>query len=166
MQAGKGEIVIYQEKEGQLAIEVKLEDETLWLSQRQMGDLFEKDANTIGAHIRTIYAEDELDESVTATTFTVPQQEGKRTINRNIKFYNLDVILSVGYRVSSKRGTAFRKWANAVLKGYLIKGYSHNEKLLSLRLVPGKKWSSISCRRIPQTRGQRAGGVDTYDRRE
>lgn len=130
MQAGKGEIIIYQENEGQLAIEVKLEDETLWLSQRQMGDLFEKDANTIGAHIRTIYAEEELDESVTATKFTVSQQEGTRTINRNIKFYNLDVILSVGYRVSSKRGTAFRKWANAVLKDYLVKGYSHNEKLL------------------------------------
>lgn len=130
MQAGKGEIIIYQENEGQLAIEVKLEDETLWLSQRQMGDLFEKDANTIGAHIRSIYADEELDESATETTFTVPQQEGKRTINRNIKFYNLDVILSVGYRVSSKRGTAFRKWANAVLKDYLVKGYSHNEKLL------------------------------------
>ncbi len=130
MQTGKGEIVIYQETEGQLAIEVKLEDETLWLSQKQMGDLFEKDANTIGAHIKHIYAEAELDENATATTFTVPLQEGKRTINRNVKFYNLDVILSVGYRVSSKRGTAFRKWANTVLKDYLIKGYAHNEKLL------------------------------------
>ena len=96
MQTGKGEIIIYQEIEGQLAIEVKLEDETLWLSQKQIGDLFEKDANTIGAHIRNIYAEEELDESTTATTFTVPQQEGKRIISRNVKFYNLDVILSVG----------------------------------------------------------------------
>ena len=130
MQTGKGEIVIYQEPEGQLATEVKLEDKTLWLSQKQMGDLFEKDANTIGAHIKHIYADAELDENATVTTFTVPLQVGKRTINRNVKFYNLNVILSVGYRVSSKRRTAFRKWANTVLKDYLIKGYAHNEKLL------------------------------------
>ena len=135
MRQGKGEIIIYQEKEGQPVIEVTLEDETLWLSQKQMGDLFEKDANTIGAHIRKIYAEEELDESATATTFTVPLQAGRRTINRNVKFYNLDVILSVGYRVSSRRGTAFRKWANTVLRDYLVKGYAHNEKLLREKQV-------------------------------
>jgi prophage maintenance system killer protein len=130
MHDGKGEIIIYQGNEGQPAIEVKLEDETLWLSQRQMGELFEKDANTIGAHVRNIYAEDELDEGTTTTTFAIPQKEGKRTINRNVKFYNLDIILSVGYRVSSRRGTAFRKWANTILRDYLVKGYTHNEKLL------------------------------------
>lgn len=135
MTPGKGEIVIYQEQGGQLEIEVKLDGDTLWLSQKQMSDLFEKDANTIGAHIRNIYTEAELEEDATTTSFTVLQQEGKRKINRNVKFYNLDIILSVGYRVSSKRGTAFRKWANTVLKDYLIKGYAHNEKLLREKQV-------------------------------
>jgi prophage maintenance system killer protein len=130
MTEGKGEIIIYQEQDGSPHIEVTLDGETLWLSQRLMADLFEKDSNTIGAHIKNIYEEAELKEETTTTTFTILQQEGKRKINRNVKFYNLDVILSVGYRVSSKRGTAFRKWANHVLKDYLIKGYAHNEKLL------------------------------------
>ncbi len=95
-----------------------------------MGDLFDKDANTIGAHILKIYEEEELHEKATTEVFSVVQQEGNRKVKRDVKFYNLDVILSVGYRVSSKRGTAFRIWANLVLKDYLIKGYSLNEKKL------------------------------------
>lgn len=130
MTDGKGEIIIYDEIEGKPRIEVKLADDTLWLSQRLMADLFEKDVDTISLHIKNIYAEAELEEKPTTTIFTVAQQEGKRTINRKVTFYNLDMILSVGYRVSSKRGTAFRKWANTVLKDYLVKGYAHNEKLL------------------------------------
>ena len=130
MTDGKGEIIIYDEIQGKPRIEVKLADDTLWLSQRLMADLFEKDVDTISLHIKNIYAESELEEKPTTTIFTVAQQEGKRTINRKVTFYNLDMILSVGYRVSSKRGTAFRKWANTVLKDYLVKGYAHNEKLL------------------------------------
>ncbi len=130
MTEGKGEIIIYQDQNGSANIEVTLDGETLWLSQRLMADLFEKDADTIGTHIQNIYIEAELEEKETTATFTVLQQEGKRKVNRNVKFYNLDMILSVGYRVSSKRGTAFRKWANTVLKDYLVKGYAHNEKLL------------------------------------
>jgi prophage maintenance system killer protein len=130
MTEGKGEIIIYDEIEGKPRIEVKLADDTLWLSQRLMADLFEKDVDTISLHIKNIYAEAELEEQPTTAIFTVAQQEGKRTINRKVTFYNLDMILSVGYRVSSKRGTAFRKWANTVLKDYLVKGYAHNEKLL------------------------------------
>ena len=130
MADGKGEIIIYDEIEGKPRIEVKLADDTLWLSQRSMADLFEKDVDTISLHIKNIYAEAELEQEPTTTTFTVVQQEGNRTVNRKVTFYNLDMILSVGYRVSSKRGTAFRKWANTVLKDYLVKGFAHNEKLL------------------------------------
>jgi prophage maintenance system killer protein len=130
MTEGKGEIVIYDNREGHTAIEVKLEGESLWLSQKLMADLFEKDTDTVGLHIKNIYEEEELHENATTEIFSVVQQEGKRKVKRDVKFYNLDVILSVGYRVSSKRGTAFRIWANQVLKGYLVKGYSLNEKKL------------------------------------
>jgi prophage maintenance system killer protein len=130
MNEGKGEIVIYDNQGGPSQIEVKLEGESLWLSQKLMADLFEKDINTINDHILNIYAEEELKEQSTTEIFSVVQQEGKRKVKRDVKFYNLDVILSVGYRVSSKRGTAFRIWANQVLKGYLVKGYSLNEKKL------------------------------------
>lgn len=130
MTEAKGEIVFYQEQDGSPKIDVTLVDNTLWLSQRSIANLFEKDSDTIGDHIKNIYAEEELAEDATTTSFEVALQQGKRTIHRQVKFYNLDVILSVGYRVSSKRGTAFRKWANNVLKDYLIKGYAHNEKLL------------------------------------
>jgi prophage maintenance system killer protein len=130
MNEGKGEIVIYDNQDGPGQIEVKLEGESLWLSQKLMADLFEKDINTINDHILNIYSEEELKEQSTTEIFSVVQQEGKRKVKRDVKFYNLDVILSVGYRVSSKRGTAFRIWANQVLKGYLVKGYSLNEKKL------------------------------------
>jgi len=130
MTEGKGEIIIYDTREGNTAIEVKLEGESLWLSQKLMADLFEKDTDTISLHIKNIYEEEELYENATTELFSVVQLEGRRNIKRDVKFYNLDVILSVGYRVSSKRGTAFRIWANQVLKDYLVKGYSLNEKKL------------------------------------
>jgi len=130
MTTGKGEIIIYQEAHGEVGIEVKLEGDTLWLSQKQMGDLFKKDTFTIGTHIKNIYSANELEEGATTNMFQIDQTEGKRKVSRNVKFYNLDVILSVGYRVSSKRGTVFRQWANKVLRDYLVKGYAHNEKLL------------------------------------
>jgi hypothetical protein len=125
-----GQIVIYQTDSGNPEIEVTLENETLWLSQRVMAELFDKDSDTIGLHIRNIYSDGELDEKATTEVFSVVQKEGKRNVKRNVTHYNLDIILSVGYRVSSKRGTQFRIWANRVLKDYLIKGYSLNEKRL------------------------------------
>jgi prophage maintenance system killer protein len=130
MTDGKGEIVIYDRNDGSSQIEVKLEGESLWLSQKLIADLFEKDINTINDHILKIYADEELKEDATTEVFPVVQQEGNRRVKREVKFYNLDMILSVGYRVSSKRGTAFRIWANQVLKDYLVKGYSLNEKKL------------------------------------
>ncbi|HVU56600.1 MAG TPA: RhuM family protein [Puia sp.] len=130
MTENKGEIIIYIKEDGHTQIDVKLQDDSLWLSQRLIAELFEKDVNTINDHIRNVYAEKELSEDSTTTIFQTEQQEGKRNVKRNVTFYNLDLILSVGYRVSSKRGTAFRIWANQVLKDYLLRGYSLNEKKL------------------------------------
>lgn len=124
------QIIIYQTPDGQTSVDVTLENETLWLSQRLMAELFDKDPDTIGLHIKNIYAEGELDETSTTEKYSVVQQEGKRKVKRSIVHYNLDVILSVGYRVSSRRGTQFRIWANKILKDYLVKGYSVNEKRL------------------------------------
>ena len=124
------QIVIYKTENGETVIDVKLENETIWLTQKLMSELFEKDSDTIGLHIKNILAEAELDEKATTELFSVVQQEGKRRIKRNLKFYNLDMILSVGYRVNSKKGTQFRIWANKILKDHLLKGYSINESRL------------------------------------
>ena len=104
-------IIIYQDQTGRPEIQVTLEKDTLWLSQRDMAELFDKDTDTIGLHIRNIFREKELEEAATTEKPSVVQQEGKRTVKRAVTFYNLDVIISVGYRVSSKRGTHFRIWA-------------------------------------------------------
>ncbi|HHH53767.1 MAG TPA: Fic/DOC family protein [Bacteroidetes bacterium] len=124
------EIKIYKTPDGQTSIEVKLEKETVWLSQKQMAELFEKDSDTIGLHLRNIYKSGELDEISTTEKYSVVQQEGKRNVKRQIKFYNLDAIISVGYRVNSKRGVLFRKWATQLLKDHLIKGYTINQQRL------------------------------------
>ena len=126
----KGKIILYETPSGDFQVQVKFEHESLWLSQRIMAQLFGKDSDTIGLHIKNIYAEGELDENSTTEHFSVVQNEGKRKINRRVKFYNLDVIISVGYRVNSKQGTQFRIWANNILKDYLIKGYAINENRL------------------------------------
>jgi len=125
------EIKIFQVAGGQTEIEVTLNKESVWLSQKQMSELFEKDTDTIGLHLKNIYQSGELEEDATAEESSVVQKEGTRSVKRNIKIYNLDAIISVGYRVNSKRGTQFRIWANQILKQYLIKGYSLNEKLLA-----------------------------------
>jgi prophage maintenance system killer protein len=124
------EVKIYQLEDGKTEIQVKLDNETVWLSQKQMSELFEKDSDTIGLHLKNIYESGELDEMITTEEFSVVQQEGSRKVKRKIKFYNLDSIISVGYRVNSKRGVLFRIWANRILKDYLIKGYVLNEKRL------------------------------------
>ena len=124
------EIKIYKTPNGETSIEVKLEKETVWLSQKQMAELFDKDSDTIGLHLRNIYKLGELDEESTTEKYSVVQKEGKRNVKRQIKFYNLDAIISVGYRVNSKRGVLFRKWATQLLKDYLIKGYIINQQRL------------------------------------
>lgn len=107
-----------------------MKDETVWLSQQQMALLFNSSRTNIIEHINNIYSEEELDKVSTCQNFRQVQKEGKRNIARNIPFYNLDMIISVGYRVKSKNGIVFRKWANKIIKDYLIKGYAVNNKRL------------------------------------
>lgn len=109
-----------------------MENETIWLTQKLMSELLGKDSDNIGLHIKNIINEGELEEKSITELFSVVQQEGKRRVKRNLKFYNLDMILSVGYRVNSKKGTQFRIWANNILKEYLVKGYSLNESRLKM----------------------------------
>jgi hypothetical protein len=124
------QIIIYQVSDNDTAIDVQVANETVWLNQRQMADLFGKDTDTISLHIKNIYKEGELDAGATTEESSVVQEERGRKIRRKIKQYNLDVIISVGYRVKSKRGTQFRIWANSILKDYLRKGYAVNERIL------------------------------------
>jgi len=124
------EIQIFRAKDGKTEIQVKLENETVWLNQYQLESLFKTDRTSINRHIRNVYKIKELEENSTCAKIAQVQDEGGRTIKRNIKYYNLDLIIAVGYRVNSIRGTEFRMWANKILKEYLIKGYSMNEKLL------------------------------------
>jgi death-on-curing family protein len=123
----QNQIEIFQGANNEINIEVKFEEDTVWLSQRQMSELFAKDSDTIGLHIKNIYNEGELERIATTEDYSVVQKEGKREVNREIVHYNLDVIISVGYRVNSKRGTQFRQWATQKLKDYLVKGYAINE---------------------------------------
>ena len=121
---------MYKAEDGQTAIDVRLQGDTVWLSQRLMAELFRKDSDTVGLHLKNVYAEGELDERSTTELYSVVQKEGKRKVTRRVKFYNLDAIISVGYRVNSKRGTQFRIWATNVLREHLVKGYTLNEKRL------------------------------------
>lgn len=127
----QGEIILYQPDE-EVKLEVRLEDETVWLTQAQMAALFDVKEHTITYHIKEIYSTGELDINPTTRKIRVVRKEGNRNVARNIDFYNLDMIISVGYRVSSKRGVQFRQWANKVLKDYLLKGYSVNQRINQL----------------------------------
>ena len=126
------QIIIYQTVDNQTQIDVRLENETVWLTQAQMADLFQKDRTVISRHIRNVFKEGELDESLVCAKFALPKKYGRRKgymQEAEATIYNLDVIISVGYRVKSQRGVQFRQWANRVLKQYLIKGYAINERL-------------------------------------
>lgn len=123
-------IVIYQTPDNQTQVEVQFVGETFWLNQYQLAELFETDRTSILKHLQNIYATGELAEESTCAKFAQVRQEGKRKVKREVLHYNLDAILSVGYRVNSKRGTQFRQWATQRLKDYLVKGYSINQKRL------------------------------------
>ena len=123
------QIVIYQTEDGQTQIDVRLENETVWLTQTQMAQLFKSSRTNVLEHIQHIYEVEELEKEATCRNFRQVRQEGKRKVNRTMTMYNLDMIISVGYRVNSKRGVKFRQWANKVLKEYLIKGYAVNERI-------------------------------------
>jgi hypothetical protein len=121
------EIIIYQNQEGNIKIDVRLEEETVWLTQAQLCELFQKSKATISEHIKNVYEEGELDEGATVRKFRTVQLEGTRSVEREMDYYNLDVIISVGYRVKSPRGTQFRIWATQRLKEYIIKGFTLND---------------------------------------
>jgi hypothetical protein len=125
-----GEIIIYQTEDGLTRINVNIQDETVWLSLEQMAELFQRDKSTISRHIKNIYTEGELIRESTVANFATVQNEGDRQVIRNIDYYNLDVIISVGYRVKSLRGTQFRIWATERLKEYMIKGFTMDDERL------------------------------------
>ncbi len=124
-------IIIYTASDGQTQLDVRLENDTIWLSQAQMAELFSTDRTVIVRHINNIYKTDELSIDSTCAKIAQVRQEGKRIVTREIPFYNLDMIISVGYRVNSKNATAFRRWANRILKDYLVKGYVINNRIAS-----------------------------------
>ena len=126
----KGEIIIYQTDDHQTQIEVKFAENTVWLNQYQLAELFITDRTSILKHLQNIFSTKELNESETCAKFAQVRKEGKRNVKREILHYNLDAIISVGYRVNSKRGTQFRQWATQQLKEHLLKGYTLNEKRL------------------------------------
>ena len=126
----ENEIIIYQTQDGQTKIDVRIENETVWLTQNQMAELFQTTKQNISLHIKNIFEEGELTEDSTVKDYLTVQNEGSRKVSRNVTHYNLDVIISVGYRVKSLRGTQFRMWATQVLKEYMKKGFALNDDLL------------------------------------
>jgi hypothetical protein len=124
------EILIYQSQDGQTKIQTRLVDETVWLTQAQMAELFGKAKSTISEHIKNIFLEEELTAEATVRNFRTVQKEGAREVTRELEFYNLDVIISVGYRVKSSQGTKFRQWATSRLREYIVKGFTMNDDLL------------------------------------
>lgn len=124
------QIILFKTKDGESSLEVRLEDETVWLNQYQLSELFTIDRTSILRHIKNIYKTGELLQKPTCAKIAQVQKEGRRVVTRNIEYYNLDMIISVGYRVNSKRGTQFRIWATNILKQHLVQGYTINEKRL------------------------------------
>jgi hypothetical protein len=124
------ELLLYQTEDGQTRVQVRLEGETVWLSQKQLAELFEKDVRTINEHIQNIYKEGELQTDPTIRNFRIVQMEGGREVERDIAFYNLDVVISVGYRVRSHRGTQFRIWATQRLREFIVKGFTLDDQRL------------------------------------
>lgn len=141
-------IVIYRTADGQTTVDVKMDGDTVWLSQAQMAELFQTDRTSILRHIKNIYKTGELEENPTCAFFAQVRTEGKRTVTRQIPYYNLDMIISVGYRVNSLRGTQFRIWANKVLKDYLVKGYAVNKALTEQRYTELKQLVAVLGRTV------------------
>lgn len=130
----KSDIIIYND--GELELKVSLDNETVWLNRQQLSELFDRDIKTIGKHLSNIFKEEELEKISTVANFATLQNEGGREVHREIEYYNLDVIISVGYRVKSKKGVRFRQWATKTLKNYILNGYVINkEKITQKRLT-------------------------------
>lgn len=142
IEAHQGEIVIYQTENGSTKIDVRFEDETIWLTQQQMAELFQSSRTNIVEHIRHIYEEGELDENSTCRKFRQVRTEGGREVSREIPYYNLDMIISLGYRVKSMVATQFRRWATERLKEYMIKGFTMDDERLK-NLGGGHYWREL-----------------------
>ncbi len=128
MISNQGELIVYQAEDGQTSVDVRLKDETVWLSQAEMTELFQRNKRTISEHIRNVFKEGELEEKAVVRKFRTTADDGK---SYQVNYYNLDVIISVGYRVKSKQGTRFRIWATSIIKDHLVKGYTFNRKRLA-----------------------------------
>lgn len=172
----KGEIIIYQSPDGNTQLDVKLDGETVWINRQQMAELFDRDVKTIGKHINNALQE-ELNEIPTVAKFATVQKEGKRQVERQVEYYNLDMILSVGYRVKSNRGIQFRIWANQILKDYLVKGFVVNqqakvkqlqEALDSIKILTGiatrSETTNEQARDILQVINDYTYALDTLDK--
>jgi hypothetical protein len=131
----KESIAVYESPDGAVQFDVTLKDDTVWLTQKQIAKLFDKSLKTINEHIKNIYVENELHERATIRNFRIVQQEGNRSIKRNVDHYDLDLVLHVGYRVRSKRGTQFRLWSTKILSEHIIKGYTQNTKRLAEKQI-------------------------------
>ena len=134
MEIVNDKIIIYQTDDGSINLEVKMDKDTVWLTQAQMVELFQTTKQNVSLHVNNVYKECELEEKSTVKEYLTVQNEGKRSVRRMVKYYNLDVIISVGYRMKSQRGTAFRIWARNVFKDYLVKSYAVNERIPSQRM--------------------------------
>ena len=145
-------VVLYQEDDTNVVVSVAYKDETFWLSQKAMAELFDCTADNISLHLKNIYKEEELDEKATSEFFSVVQKEGKRDVSRNTKCYSLDAIIAVGYRVNSKKATRFRQWATKTLKEYITKGFVLNDDMLKNGRPFGKDYFDELLERIREIR--------------
>lgn len=144
------QIVLYQSEDGMTQLDVKLEGETVWLNRQQMAELFGRDVKTIGKHINNALKEELNDGISTVAKFATVQKEGSRLVNREVEYYNLDMIISVGYRVKSRRGVEFRRWANDILKQFLINGYAVNERIRQRQIAELRQLVLVVGRTIEQ----------------
>jgi len=151
-QKGEGELILYQTSEGTVRIEVLYESETFWLNQKRIAELFGVDVRTVSEHLQGIYDSGEIDREATIRKFRIVQTEGNRQVNREIEFYNLDAIISVGYRVNSAQATQFRIWATQTLREFVIKGFVLDDERLKLNKRFGKDYFDELLERIREIR--------------
>ena len=128
-----GEVIVYESPEGEGSVDVRFQDESVWLTQRQMAEVFQSTPQNIVMHLRNVFSSKELDAESTSKDFLIVRSEGQRTVRREVRHYNLDAIISVGYRVHSKRAVRFRQWATRTLREHLVSGYTMNERRLTER---------------------------------
>ena len=168
----RGEIVLYQSEDGNVELDVRIEKESIWLSLNQMAELFQRDKSVISRHLRNVYKEGELERETTVAKNATVQMEAGRTVTRQVTFYNLDAIISVGYRVNSRRGTQFRIWATKVLRDHIVQGYTVNERRLrdldkAVKLiadVAGRRdLSGYEARALLQVVGEYSHALDLLD---